>query len=306
MIVEKNFWWNMENDFLMEYSEKFIGIPKIYYLNRDEHTERKKYTENNFKKYNLQNYERISTSKYSELNYEEWKDLVVDIENYKLNKTTAGYSITVIEFLKNWLETTDESSLILMRDNVDFELCKYWPFTWNELMGKIPYDWDCIQLGFENPYFIPFYLHPVMPAHTFGPSLINRFYAKKLVRLHYKNEKYKLCNYIANMSLGGHSGTVDYFIGQNGKTYCLPLLTTNPEFLNKKSGKYKISLACRNTYYYWWQYGRSIFTLEEFFTYGKPNDLLMVKKIKDYIKIDTSSLDVVIGTEEKYRKYDIT
>lgn len=261
---------------------KLSGIPKIYYLNYDIHVDRKEFIENEFNKVGITEYQRISTSKYTEKNLDEWKNKVLDLDEYRLNYNVAGYAISVLEFIKDWLEKSEDKYFILLKDITDFDIVQYWKYDWKTIMENIPYDWDCIQLGFENVSIIPFYLHPILPSHTFGPSLINRNYAKKIVRLHCFGENYKLSNYIANINMGGHSGTIDYFIGHNGKTYSIPLLPLNPKFLDKNSKKSKLISACRNAYYDWWQNFSDKISLEEFFTYGKPNDVSMIKKVKDY------------------------
>lgn len=266
----------------MSIHEKLIGIPKIYYLNYDQHISRKEYIEEQFSSLGVTNYQRISTSKYLNSNIEEWKNKVIDLDSYKLNYSVAGHSISVLEFMKEWLENTDEQSFILIKDITDFQIVDKWKYDWNTIMENIPYDWDCIQLGFENVSIIPFYLHPILPSHTFGPSLINRYYAKKIVKLHCVDDRYKLSNYIANMNMGGHSGTIDYFIGHNGKTYSIPLLPLNAKFLDKNSKKYKLISACRNAYYDWWVNQGDKITIDEFFTYGKPNDISMIRKVKNY------------------------
>ena len=152
-------------------------------------------------------YDRISTSKYTQENVSEWKHLLANKSNYKLPVGVAGYSITVLEFLKNWLNTTDDNQLVIMRDCVDFDLCSAtlqynWDFDWKYMMTRLPYDWDCFQFGFENLHLIPFYMHSIMPASTFGPSLLNKRYVKKLIRLHYKDGKYNLNGKIANLKFG--------------------------------------------------------------------------------------------------------
>jgi hypothetical protein len=269
----------------MDLNNKLSGIPTVYYINYDEHLNRNEYMDRNLSNLRVEKYKRISASKYTIKNIDEWKDLLLEAENYKLSLNTAGYAITTIKFLENWLETTNEPYLILTKDTIDFGLINYWHFDWNYLMSKIPYDWDCIQLGFENLQCIPFYLHPIMPAHTFGPSLINRFYAKKIVKLHTSDDgKYKLTNYIANMNFGFQSGTVDYFVGHNGKTYSLPLFANNPEFFDPKGRKCELVSACKMAYYDWWKTESRKFNLDEFFTYGKPNDIAMIKKTTNYIK----------------------
>lgn len=267
----------------MDLSNKLDGIPKIYYVNYDEHVERNEYMDRNLSNLKIKKYQRIPV-KYSAKNINEWKNLILDIKNYKLGVNTAGYAITFIDFIKEWLETTDDPYFIITKDTIDFNIVQHWHFDWKYLMKRIPYDWDCLHMGFENIQCIPFYLHPVMPAHNFGPCLINRHYAKKIVKLHHIDGKYKLTGYIANMNFGGHSGTIDYFIPHNGKTYSLPLFPNNPEFIEKDSKRYKLSVACRLAYLDWWKYDKNKFNLDEFFTYGKPNDLAMIKKTSNYLK----------------------
>jgi hypothetical protein len=267
----------------MNLDNKLSGIPAIYYINYDHHANRNEHMDRNLSNLKVNEYHRVSASKYTENNLDEWKHLLLDIENYKLSFNTAGYSIICIQLLQNWLETTDDPYLIITKDTIDFGIIPYWHFDWNYLMENIPYDWDCIQMGFENIQCIPFYLHPIMPAHTFGPSLINRHYAKKIVKLHHFDGQYKLTNYIANMNFGGHSGTVDYFVGHNGKTYSLPLFPNSLEFFAKQTKKYDFVHATRLAYYDWWKCEKIKFSLDEFFNYGKPNDLAMIKKTSNYI-----------------------
>jgi hypothetical protein len=145
-----------------------------------------------------------------------------------------------------------------------------------------------LQLGFENPIGIPFYLHPMATSHDFGPCLLHRDYVYKLISLHCVGDKYKLINTISNGAWnaeegGCGSGTVDYFICHCGKTYSIPLITINPSFgsfennsLLQKLYRNNGDVMARNTYYYWWQNERDKFTLDDFFTYGKKHDRKMI------------------------------
>ena len=121
-----------------------------------------------------------------------------------------------------------------------------------------------------------------MPASTFGPSLLNRRYVKKLVRLHCKEDKYDLTGKIANLNFGLKSGTIDYFIGHNGKTYCIPLFPNDPKFYPRESKKFKIVRACKIAYHDWWSNDARKYSLDEIFTYGKGNDISMVRKTMNY------------------------
>ena len=158
-----------------------------------------------------------------------------------------------------------------------------------------------MQLGFETPYVIPFYLHPTKPEYSLGASLLNRDYIKKLLSLHYPNGKFKFDYNIANaiyidrdsgihdgLRYEGTSGGPDYFINQSGCGYSLPLIPINPYFtgishigvLEKRSWEPKLSFVkCYEAYHEWWCYDRDKFTLDDFFTYNKDTDVLMERDI---------------------------
>ena len=95
-------------------------------------------------------------------------------------------------------------------------------------MNNISKNWDCIQLGFENEEIISFFLHPAHHNQGFGPCLINRDYARKLIKLHCIENKFKL-NILTNSYRYKETyGAVYHFILNAGKTYSIPLITNNP------------------------------------------------------------------------------
>ena len=74
---------------------------------------------------------------------------------------------------------------------------------------------------------------------------------------------------------------LDCFILGDGRTYSIPLITTNPDLgSDYNPARYpKWFEKCRDLYYNWWKNEHHKFTLEDFFTYGKPNDLKMLKRL---------------------------
>jgi hypothetical protein len=274
----------------MDLENKLKGIPHIYYFNLDSKTNRKEYMESQFNYWGIANYTRISSSKYLASKVDEWIHLI-DGSIYDWGKSVAvtANAINHIELIKYWLENTNDPYMILMEDDYDLSLIEYWHFDWEYLMNNIPYDWDCIQLGYESYIQINFFLSPKQAYDSyFGPCMINRRYAQKLVDLHYDydNNKFIVKHKIANMQLmlegGENSSNVDYFICENGRTYCIPLITTNNDFPSYENDKIMIRPhheISRKLYYHWWQNERDKFTLEDFFTYNKHYDDLMIKKI---------------------------
>jgi hypothetical protein len=292
-------------------TNKLENIPKTYYLNLDSREDRREHTENQFKTFGIKNYERISASKFLASEFDTWKHLVFNShrEIYKSNlqhRVELGTAVSYIDFLESWLRTTSDPYLILMEDDHDLSYIDDWHFDWNYLMSRLPYDWDCIQLGFENHWEIPCYLHPIHPYHTLGPSLMKRRYAEKLVEIHRVDGLYNFhqqnCNFkwsakkdwsvsfihpdterhiVMQGSARPTPSTSDYFLGHCGKTYCLPLITLNPYLGSYETDYHRTDREeltfTRRAYDLWWKKLKNTKSLETFFSYGKPYDFSITR-----------------------------
>lgn len=265
----------------MDLKNKLKGLPTIYYVNLDHRNDRREYMETQFDYWGIKDYHRVSSSKYLSTEEEKWEHLVLD-QSVAIGSAAVANSITHIEMIKNWLETTNDEYMIMMEDDYDLSLINYWNFDWEYFMNHIPANWDCILLGFEHIEFIPFFLHPPHDNVGFGPCLINRDYAKKLIKLHYIDGKFKLNIKSNDVRYKKIYGSVDSFISGGGKSYAIPLITNNPDL----GSDYDLSGAprawfkeCRDLYYKWWQEEHHKFTLDEFFTFGKSSDFLMVREV---------------------------
>jgi hypothetical protein len=277
------------------------NFPHIYYTNVDRKVGRRAYMENQFNKFKLP-YTRIEMlSCPKDGPPKNFLDRLVGTYNKNTCQWINWYASLLFEFFKEWIENTNDPFFIFMEDDYDLSLMSLWHFEWDEFMDRLPYGWDCIQLGFETPYKIPFYLHPTQPEYSLGASLLNREYVEKLLDLHYPNGKFKFDYTIANslyLNRGsgihddkdycGTSGGPDYYINQSGNCYSIPLIPINPYFagishqgpFGKLSWEPKLSFVkCYEAYHEWWNNDRDNFTLDEFFTYGKSNDILMERDI---------------------------
>jgi hypothetical protein len=273
----------------MNLNNKLKGLPSIALLTLDERPDKREYTENQYDHWEIKDYTVVSGSKYQPSTYDDWKDLVIlnPFDHYEKKKShfvEICISISYLTTIKNWLETTNEKYLILMEDDYDLSFIQYWHFDWEYLMNTIPYDWDCIQMSFENPNIIPCFLHPILSGHGTGASLINRRYAEKLIYLHYKEGKFDLSQKINNNQWStAPNVTLDYFVGHNGKTYCMPLISINPDLgsyaenVCRKDERKDLQFSYK-AYQRWWTELRDKYSLEEFFTYGKPNDKIITPR----------------------------
>ena len=279
--------------------DKLKGIPKVYYRNLDSRKDRLEYMESQFDYWGIE-YQRVSSSKYTPKNYDEWKDLVILNPDWNYLRDYFPYDfgevryqrdlveicimMTQLDSIKTWLETSEDETMILMEDDHDLSMLEYMHFDWEYLMNHIPYDWDVIQFEVTNGIGIPCFLHPTLDRSWTGPMMINRQYASKLIKLHYIEGKFnfnqKLGSYKWTRMADNPSLVPDYIISKNGKGYSIPLIYLNPDFNSfdidiERKDLREFYQHIKEIYHNWWKNLRDNYTLEEFFTHGKPNDLVL-------------------------------
>jgi hypothetical protein len=281
----------------MNLNNKFKGIPHVYYLNLDCRMDRREHTESNFKYWKIDNYTRVSASNYMLENYDEWKHLIHHSEklNNKFITIRCAQILSLFKIIENWVKNCNDPYMILMEDDVDFKYLEYMHFDWEYLMNNIPNDWDSILLGFENTYIIPFFLHPMLIHHNTGPTLLNRHYAEKLLRLHIIDKKYNFFQRTNNdywRKAFGNPEFVsgDYFINRCGRSYAIPLMPQRTDMgahsmkINRTLYNSDILIFAEKLYTIWWTKLRDNYTLKEFFTYSKPNDFFLSRNnVSKYI-----------------------
>jgi hypothetical protein len=195
---------------------KLNNIGPIYYLNLDGQPERKEYMESQFKYWEIENYNRISA-------YDGRDDDLSDILSGRypemMTSGEIGCITSHLKAIKHWYETSDSPYAIIMEDDCNLDLVKYWNFTWDDFYAHIPYDWDVVQIAIICTGDIHVKLHKRF-VNDFSTAcyLINRHHAEKLLRFHVKGDKYRLDNGVKPRPVA------DDLIYNSGNTYSIPLL----------------------------------------------------------------------------------
>ena len=306
------------------FADKLKHLPHVLYTNVHTQTGRRHWMEYNMRLAGIR-FTRIEQPLGIHMPKDFHKKLIGDYSDQS-SLAINWYSSQIIDLLHKWLEdtkSTGEKYIILMEDDYDIRLIDYWHFSWEYMMERLPYDWDCIQLGFESPEVVPFYLHPTKPEYSLGATLMSRHYAEKLLDLHYIDGKYKFDYNIANSlymnrDSGLHdgdnyddtSGSPDYFIAQSGNCYSIPLIPIVPYFTGvSDTGSWAEDrgaidkwnprpsfIKCYKAYWEWWTQDRDNFSIDDFFTYGKDNDYLMERDISQW------SDEYILDRAQKERK----
>ena len=232
---------------------KLKNFGPIYYLNLDDQPERKQYMEDQFKYWEIEDYTRISA-------YDGRDDDLGSIlkGRYPDNVTSGevGCITSHLKAIKHWYETSDSPYAVIMEDDCNLDLVKYWNFTWDDFYSRVPYDWDVIQLAIICTGNIYVSLHKRF-VNDFSTAcyIITRHHAEKLIRHHIRDDKYKLDNGIKPRAVA------DDLVYNSGNTFSIPLLLYKLE-LGSSIHPEHIDIFHRNSHdgilNFWQQNGASL------------------------------------------------
>ena len=200
---------------------KLKDIGPIYCINLDGQPERWKFMEDQFKYWEIENYTRVSA-------YDGREDDLGDILKGRypdmMTSGEVGCTTSHLKAIRHFVEETDEPYAIMMEDDCSLNLVRYWNFTWKDFYGRIPYDWDVVQISIICTGDIHIKIHKRF-VNEFSTAcyLITRHHAEKLLRLHTRGNKYKLDNGVRPRPVA------DDLIYNSGNTYSIPLLLYRTE-----------------------------------------------------------------------------
>ena len=228
---------------------KLKGLPEIYYINLDEQPERAKYMEDQFKYWEIERYTRISA--YDGREDRDLGDILKGRYPDNMSSGEVGCVTSHLKAMKHWLENSDENHLLVMEDDCDLEVVKYWPFAWKDFYSKVPYDFDVVQLAIINPAQVHLQMHRRF-VNDFSTAcyMITRHHAQKLVDLHCRGDKYKL-------DQGSKPRAVaDDLIYNSGNTFSIPLFLYKIE-LGSSIHDIHIDVFHRSSYEGLWNFWRN-------------------------------------------------
>ncbi|MFZ9740381.1 MAG: glycosyltransferase family 25 protein [Candidatus Nanopelagicaceae bacterium] len=198
---------------------KLNGFGPIYCINLDQQPERWEYMKTQFNYWNITDYTRISA-------YDGRKDDLSDIlkGTYPEMMTSGevGCVTSHLKAIKHWYETSDTPYAIIMEDDCNIDIARFWDFSWKDFISKAPYAWDVIQLAIicTGDIYVPIHTRFVNDFST-ACYVITRHHAEKLLKYHVRGGKYKLDNGVKPRPVA------DDLIYNSGCTYACPLLLYN-------------------------------------------------------------------------------
>ena len=193
---------------------KLKNFGPLYYINLDGQPERDAAMQSMCKYWEL-NPTRISAfdGRNGSLNH-----ILEGSHDIGISSGEVGCVTSHLKAIKQWYETTDTPYAIFAEDDVSFDTARFWKFTWDEFVEKLPYDWDVVQLAIINPGVVYASMHARW-VNDFSTAcyMITRHHAKKLIEHHCVGDKFRLDQGVKPRPVA------DDLIYNCGRTYAIPL-----------------------------------------------------------------------------------
>ena len=194
---------------------KLKNFGPVYYLNLDGQPERRQYMEEQFKYWQVENYERISAYDGRD---DDLSDIIKGRYPESMTSGEIGCTTSHLKAIKHWYETSDSPYAIIVEDDLDLQLARFWNFTWSDFVAKLPYDWDVVQLAIICTGNLHVQLHKrFVNDFSTAAYMITRHHAEKLLKHHVRDDKYKLDNGVKPRPVA------DDLIYNSGNTFSIPL-----------------------------------------------------------------------------------
>jgi len=197
---------------------KLANFPKVYYINLDDHTDRRKSMEDMLTYWGITDFTRISA--HDGRGDNDLGEILKGKYPRAMTGGEVGCVTSHLKAMKHWLENTDESEdlLVIMEDDCDINTAAHWGFTWRQFLANAPYHFDVLQLAVINPAEVHVKMH-LRFVNDFSTACyaIRRHHAKKLVKLHCRGNYYKLDQEVKPRAVA------DDLIYNAGLTFVMPL-----------------------------------------------------------------------------------
>ena len=193
---------------------KLKNFGPLYYINLDGQPERDTEMQSMCKYWEL-NPTRISAfdGRHGNLNH-----ILEGSHDIGITSGEVGCVTSHLKAIKQWYETSDTPYAIFAEDDVSFDTARFWKFTWDEFVEKLPYDWDVVQLAIINPGVVYASMHARW-VNDFSTAcfMVTRHHAKKLIEHHCVGDKFRLDQGVKPRPVA------DDLIYNCGRTYAIPL-----------------------------------------------------------------------------------
>ena len=249
--------------------DKLEGLPPIYYLNLDNRLDRREYMESQFNKFDIKQYTRVSANRYDPTKFIEWYKFSLIMSNKNNRISYISILVNQLQSIIDWYYSEVSETCLILEDDLNFSIIKYWNFDWKTLVNNLPPNWDCVQFHIIGESFIPMGLtRRTRNNHGATCYMISRHYAEKLIKMHYIDGKFKFYdsyNYSNNWPVY-HYQSPDFVPYEIGVTYSFPIFVTNSSFISDCYYGTRINMMAKisdHTVAKWWKENGYKYSIED-------------------------------------------
>ena len=131
------------------FDNKLDKFPHVFYINLDKDVERNEYMQKYLTECGIRSYTRVPGVLKSKESILKYMSTIECIEKQDATRVELAATIAHLNGIKALAESEHDVAVI-MEDDIDFSLTRYWRFTWEDLYTNLPTGWQTVQLSRSN------------------------------------------------------------------------------------------------------------------------------------------------------------
>jgi len=237
---------------------KLSGFGHIYVINLPRRTDRREHMERLFKDYEITNYTFIEAFDAQE-NIHQYIYNAERKNDKAAKRTETAACMSHLKAIKHWLDTNDSKYAIFAEDDLSMDTVQYWPWTWQEFMDAIYFDYDVLQLCLTQFNQKKIQMHKRFRTdYSAGLYILKRSHAQSVINRMMIDGKY-------NVNINRDEVIVDHSVimGGTDRAYACGLFTydvTTPSDINPSA--HRLHTKSRDSVLQYWK--QNNLTLKEF------------------------------------------
>ena len=237
---------------------KLGGFGPVYVINLPRRTDRREHMEKLFKDYDINNYTFIEAFDGLENIHQYIHNAERKNEKAPRRNETAA-CMSHLKAIKHWLDTSDTEYAIFAEDDLSMDTVEYWPWTWQEFIDAIYFDYDVLQLCLTQFNQKKTQMHKrYRTDYSAGLYILKRSHAQSVIGRMMVDGKY-------NVNINRDEVIVDHSVimGGTDRAYACGLFTydvTTPSDINPSA--LRLHTKSRDSVLQYWKQNK--LTLKEF------------------------------------------
>jgi hypothetical protein len=171
---------------------KLGGFGPVYVINLPRRTDRREHMEKLFKDYDITNYTFIDAFDGKENIHQHMHEGERKNDKAAKRAETAA-CMSHLKAIKHWLDTSDSEYAMFAEDDLSMDTVQYWPWTWQEFLDAIYFDYDVLQLCLTQFNQKKLSMHKrYRTDYSAGLYMLKRSHAQKVINRMIIDGKYNV------------------------------------------------------------------------------------------------------------------